>query len=176
MAEAEAAAVNIFLEHMGYPGGMGIEENLEIESTQGLVSGAKGGFSRDGSWGIHNKEVWVVVLHDLPVGLPCGPRPGSCEGQPAPGFSVAVDAETGEVLSTELYGNGPTNPKWRPIMQCIRESRDPPSEPTAVPTPSPYETGRVECPQTPPNTGSSEVGPEGFPTPTPVPIPRPECS
>ncbi|MCI0438191.1 MAG: hypothetical protein L0177_03565 [Chloroflexi bacterium] len=138
-SEAETAAVNIFLEHFGYPGGMGIEENLDIESAQGLFSGAMGGYSKDGTWDIHNREVWVVVLHDLPpVPVPCGPTPESCQGQPAPSLSVAVDAETGEVLSTELVGNGPTNPKWRPIIQRIREAKEPSSTPGAVPTPAPY--------------------------------------
>lgn len=151
-SEVETAAVDIFLEYFGYPSGMGIEENLEIKATQGLFSGAKGGFSKDGMWDIHNREVWVVVLHDLPpLPIPCGPTPVSCVGQPAPRVSVAVDAETGEILSTELAGNGQsTNPKWIPIMQRIREARESSPIPAAVPTPSPYQTCEIPTPPPPP--------------------------
>ncbi len=163
-SEAEAAAIKVFLEHNGYPSGMGIDENLVVKSAQGLFSGAKGGFSKDGTWDIHNRNIWVVVLYDVPVTVPCGPRAESCEGQPPPSFAVAIDADTGEVLSTELLGNGHPSARWTPIIRRMQEAR-------AAPTPSPYETGIM--PTLPCTTSSGTAGhglvKEGGPTPTPVP-------
>lgn len=130
---AETAAVNAFLAGFGLPDDPGFEKGILKASTTGVFSGARGGF---GEWNIANRDVWVVVLTDLPISLSCGPDKPSCAGVSRPTFSLAIDATTGEVLSTEMTGGGSRRAKWDPIIERIKATRvADPTRPTATPAP-----------------------------------------
>ncbi len=106
--QAELAAVKHFMEGFNL---RGVEPGLDVRSTTALFSGVPGGF---GQWTIQDRQVWIVAIHDLPFSIPCGPAmpKGTPCASPPGRFSVAVDADTGEVLSAELSGAGPKSAKW----------------------------------------------------------------
>lgn len=132
-SEAEAAAVQRFLTGFDLPPGIGIEEGVLRAATTGEFSGAKGGY---GAWNVYDRDVWVVVLSDLPISLPCGP--GLCKGMAPPRFSVAIDATTGEVLTSETAGGGPLSSKWDAVVATAEAGRlVDPTPPTPTPVGSP---------------------------------------
>ena len=103
------AALDFFRDGFDIPRGVGLQEGVVIRSTTARFSGAKHG---SGEWTIADRPVWIVVLDEIPVSLPCGPpRAGGCPVH-SPRFNVAIDAETGEILTSELTGAGPSRPKW----------------------------------------------------------------
>ena len=108
---------------------------------------------------MQDREVWVVVIDDLPISLPCGPRRPS--GVPCPyhhpRFNVAIDAATGEVLTTELTGAGPRSDKWSNLGNPYDDANGP------IPTPVPDQPVPDDGPRGPNNNEP------GGPTPTPEP-------
>ena len=128
---ARDAALDFYREGSGNPRGYRLEEGVVIRSTTAVFSGAKHG---SGEWIIADRPVWIVVLDEIPVSLPCGPpRPEVCTVH-GPRFNVAVDAETGEILTSELTGGGAKHPKWRNLRNNT-QLPDPVNPPTPTPAP-----------------------------------------
>ena len=111
-----------------------IKGGVVIKSTSVSFSGSRHG---QDPWTIHDRPAWIVVLHDIPASLPCGvhigPRPDNwCQGV-TPKYHVAIDSETGEILSTELTGGGPRNEKWSALLNQGASALSVTEEPTSVP-------------------------------------------
>ena len=123
---ARDAAFEFFMDGFDLPRGVGVKEGIVTRSTTGSFSGAKRG---SGDWTIYDRPVWVVVLDEVPISLPCGPHGGNCP-EHRPQYNVVIDAETGEILSSQMTGAGSRHPKWANIQ--LAGPGDPP-EPTPAP-------------------------------------------
>ena len=146
--QAEETALQKLLDNWNLPSGRGIEENITMKSTTVAFSGTRYGH---GPRTIDGVEAWVVVMLDPPISLPCGGVPLKGQDEPPedfcsngrhPRYQVAIDAETGKVISSQLTGTGPMPDKWRAIAEANPPPADqPPPTPkptaTAYPTPTP---------------------------------------
>jgi hypothetical protein len=143
-SEAEAIAVAYVMDGFGVPRGAGLEGLFEVRSTTGLYTGGSKpnrqpkDLARKETWPIQNRQVWAVVVYDLPVAIPFG-KPGMTYSEseiPRARMNVAVDANTGEILGTALTGAGGPSPKWELVIMGANQDR--PIIPlTPTPTPEP---------------------------------------
>ncbi|MFW6195226.1 MAG: hypothetical protein ACOC5M_01750 [Chloroflexota bacterium] len=128
---AEKIAIGRFMRGFDLPTDRGIQEIIEARAVKAIFSGSSTGSSQD--WDVHDRQAWVVVLHDIPRAIPC---PGGCtEGTPRPRYTVAVDAGTGDVVGLDLSGAGPISSSYNGVDLKV----DDPGEaeiPTPVPTAS----------------------------------------
>lgn len=147
--EAHESALTYFLEGWDIPPGVGVEEKVTFKDTTGLFSGSASSNRDMHEWDIFDRDVWIVVLHDIPVSIPCGrglteagttPRPTPRPPCSPPRMSFAIDARTGEVLTSELLGGGSTtwsNEEHDAMKTAIAAKRRSPLAPTPTPTPTP---------------------------------------
>ena len=131
--DAKATAVAEFMRGFDLPEGRGIQEKIDARAVKAVFSGSSNGFSRE--WDIIDREVWVVSLWDLPISIPCGGSiAGGCQGdfQP-PHFTVAIDAQTGQIVGADLSGVGKLSSTWDDV-DLRRSSDSEPAESTPVPS------------------------------------------
>ena len=145
--QAQQAALQKLLQNWGLPSGRGIEENITVQSTTVSFSGTRYGH---GPRTVTDRNAWVVVFKDPPISLPCGGAPlsgqdttpeSNCSSDNSPQYHVAIDAESGKVISSELSGAGPMPQKWHAIAAANpppanQPTRPPKPTPTAAPTPN----------------------------------------
>lgn len=135
--QAHQIALTYFLDGLDLPDGYGVEEKVTIKDTTALFSGTASNKGTVGEWEISNREVWVVVLHDIPVSLPCGGMGSeSCEKDP-PHLSLAIDASTGEVIRGQLLGAGPSTWSFEELAALRDVVGSEPSRVPPTPTPTP---------------------------------------
>ncbi len=146
-ADAEATALRYLMDGFEIPSGRGVEENITMDSTTVAFSGTRYGY---GDRTVNGKNVWAIIISDPPIYIPCGGVP--MDGGPTPQencaaaiaaggprVSVAIDVETGEVVSSQLSGAGPPAAKWRAIAEANPPPADAPTptpRPTATPAPA----------------------------------------
>ena len=132
-ADIKRIGLDYFMRVNGIPRDRGAEELLDLRVSTGLYSGARDG---SGDWEFFDRPVWTVVVHDLPYSIPCGTKP-VCE-EPPGRFTVVIDALTGEVISSELWGGGPRSDNWDGIdLSSPPDSNHPTATPPPLPTPAP---------------------------------------
>ncbi|MEX0761154.1 MAG: hypothetical protein WD208_08175 [Dehalococcoidia bacterium] len=141
--EAEASALEYFLDGFGLPPRQDIIDLLDVDSTLGLYTGYREESAQpddlqgQSTWPVQDREVWVVVIGNLPVSIRFG-VPGhdiDPDAIPALRLSVAVDAATGEVINTELSGAGHSSPEWDEILEELRTEQPSKDRPPGTPTP-----------------------------------------
>ncbi len=137
--QAEEIALDELMTGWDMPRGRGIEENVIIKSTTASFSGSRHG---NEPRTVHGRPAWILAIHDLPVSLPCGIRARlsdagddhhGCDTH-SPRYHVAIDAETGQILSTDLTGGGEMPEKW---YEIFKQNPPPEDQPTRPPTPTP---------------------------------------
>ena len=111
-AEIRMNGLDYYMDADGIPRGRGAEELLDVRVSTGLYSGA--GFG-SGDWIFFDQPVWTVVVHNLPYSIPCGGGGTTTCNEPSGRFTVVIDAATGEVISSELFGGGPRSRDWQGI-------------------------------------------------------------
>ena len=136
--QAKDTAVDEFLSDFGMPKGKGVETNVALKATTASFSGSRHDY---GPKTINNRPVWIVVVEDIPVSLPCGLHaydPDSDDPPPCPRntpkYHVAIDAETGAILSTALTGSGGMSERWYTILADQVDNPQP--TPATTPTPT----------------------------------------